>query len=269
MRRGRLLAAAAFAAGFAALLLPGAGIADHTMNGTVGPGSSISLDGTDGVLPGSHDMVVEDLATMHNFHLLGTGVDAATEETGTFSYTVTLAEGEYTYQCDSHPASMNGSFTVGSGPPPPPPPPFPPPPGPEPPPAPQPPPPPTPPVPPPPPPFAPEPPPPPPAPPAPKPTTLLAAVGPGATISLKNAAGRQIRSLFAGLYVIVVSDKTKTDNFHISGPGVNRKTGVATKGVVRWTVRLRRGLYRYRSDAHAKIRANVEVRPPTAATRGS
>jgi hypothetical protein len=37
-------------------------------------------------------------------------------------------------------------------------------------------------------------------------------------------------------------------NFHLVGPGVNRRTGAAFTGTVTWTVRLARGTYRFGSD---------------------
>ena len=47
------------------------------------------------------------------------------------------------------------------------------------------------------------------------------------TISLKKGAGGQVA--LAGKYKLVVSDVSKTENFHLNGPGVNKKTGVKTK----------------------------------------
>ena len=46
---------------------------------------------------------------MHNFHLSGAGVDAATdvEGTGKRTFQVTFEPGEYRYLCDPHP-SMKG-----------------------------------------------------------------------------------------------------------------------------------------------------------------
>lgn len=89
---------------------------------------------------------------------------------------------------------------------------------------------------------------------------LLGTVGPGAKIDLTTAAGKHVRLLGAGLYAFVVSDKTAFDNFHLSGPGVNRRSGVASKGKSSWTLRLRAGVYGYRSDAHAKVRGSFTVK---------
>ena len=51
-----------------------------TLNGSVGPGFDISLDGTDGLTAGSYTLVVNDQSAEHNFHLTGPGgVDVSTE----------------------------------------------------------------------------------------------------------------------------------------------------------------------------------------------
>ena len=87
-----------------------------TLNGSVGPGFDISLDGTDGITAGDFTLVVNDQSTAHNFHLTGPGgVDVSTEvsEEGEKTFDVTLVPGEYKFQCDPHASQMNGSFTVG------------------------------------------------------------------------------------------------------------------------------------------------------------
>ena len=86
------------------------------LNGSVGPGFDISLDGTDGITAGDYTLVVNDQSTAHNFHLTGPGgVDVSTEvsEEGEKTFDVTLVAGEYKFQCDPHASQMNGSFTVG------------------------------------------------------------------------------------------------------------------------------------------------------------
>ena len=87
-----------------------------TLNGSVGPGFTISLDGTDGITAGDYTIVVDDQSSAHNFHLTGPGgVDVATDvsEEGEESFDVTLEAGEYTFVCDPHASQMKGSFTVG------------------------------------------------------------------------------------------------------------------------------------------------------------
>ena len=87
-----------------------------TLNGSVGPGFDISLEGTDGLTPGKYTIVVNDQSGSHNFHLTGPGgVDVSTDvgETGEKSFEVDLQAGEYTFVCDPHASQMKGSFTVG------------------------------------------------------------------------------------------------------------------------------------------------------------
>jgi hypothetical protein len=85
------------------------------LNGSVGPGFDISLEGTDGLTAGSYTLVVNDQSSSHNFHLTGPGVDVSTDvsETGEKSFDIELQAGEYKFVCDPHASQMNGSFTVG------------------------------------------------------------------------------------------------------------------------------------------------------------
>ena len=92
----------------------------------------------------------------------------------------------------------------------------------------------------------------------PPPTKLTGKVGPKKTISLKKGAS-SVKSLVAGRYKIVVSDLTKADNFHLTGPGVNRKTAVKSKGTASWTLALKPGKYTYRSDTTKKLSRTFSV----------
>jgi plastocyanin len=85
-------------------------------------------------------------------------------------------------------------------------------------------------------------PPPPPPPPPPRPKTLRAGVDAG------GMAHVQARTVKAGRYRIVVRDASRRHNFHLVGPGVNRRTGIRFSGTAAWTLRLARGTYRYGSD---------------------
>ena len=93
---------------------------DGTLQANVGPGYSISLtqNGTKvtHLDPGTYTINVNDQADIHNFDLFGPGVKESTgvDTTGTTTWTVTFADGTYTYVCDAHPATMKGSFTVGT-----------------------------------------------------------------------------------------------------------------------------------------------------------
>ena len=85
-----------------------------TLNGSVGPGFVISLDGTDGLTPGSYTLAINDQSAAHNFHLTGPGVDVSSEvgKTEKEDYKIELQAGEYTFVCDPHSSQMHGTLTV-------------------------------------------------------------------------------------------------------------------------------------------------------------
>jgi hypothetical protein len=193
-----------------------------TLTGVVGPGFNISLKNADGtgvthLDPGTYDISVTDNSIDHNFHIRGPGVDQATlvEGMGTVTWTVTITDGTYNFQCDAHPTQMKGSFTAGNVPPPPPPPP---------------------------------------------PAGKLSGKVTTKAISLKTSAGAKVKSLTARKYKVTVSDTSKTQNFHLTGPGVNKKTGVAARATATWTLNLKPGKYTYRSDKSRKLRRTFTVR---------
>ena len=89
------------------------------LQGVVGPGFSITLKSGGKAVktlkPGAYTIVVQDKASIHDFHLKGPGVNKSTTVpfTGTQTWTVTLKAGSYTYQCDPHAAAgMKGGFKV-------------------------------------------------------------------------------------------------------------------------------------------------------------
>ena len=92
---------------------------DGTLQATVGPGYSISLTQNGAkvtnLAPGTYTINVNDQADIHNFDLFGPGVKESTgvDTIGTTTWTVTFTNGTYNYNCDAHPASMSGKFTVG------------------------------------------------------------------------------------------------------------------------------------------------------------
>ena len=219
-----LVAAAAF------VLVP-AGTPSVTANpqllATVGPGFTIQLTHPDGspvtkVDPGIYDIVVRDLAGEHNFHLSGQGVNELTdvEAVVNVTWTVTFAEARYTFVCDPHSTVLRGQFVAGN-------------------------------------------------PPAPAPTPtpapapvkrLTLTVGPAASISLTNAAGRRVTTAKAGSYSILVRDRSKLHNAHLVGPGVNRKSGLAATGTLTWKVKLSAGLLRFFSDRSPKtVKGSIRV----------
>jgi plastocyanin len=91
-------------------------------------------------------------------------------------------------------------------------------------------------------------------------TGLVATVGPGYSIRLTKG-GRKVKTLKAGRYRITVRDLSAAHNFHLRGPGLNKKTAVGYRGTTRWTVRLRKGVYRFQCDPHAGLmKGSIRVR---------
>ncbi len=190
--------------------------ADPVLIATVGSAGApdsfhISLTDANGkpitrIPAGEYSIQVHDYATIHDFHLVGPGVDEATEIATTTSptWTVTFVNGTYKYQCDFHPTILHGVFAVGPAPPPQSP-----------------------------------------------PVLLTAKVVAGGAVTLRRA-GAAVKTLPVGRYRIKVADTSAKENFHLSGAGVNVKTGLAFKGVKTLAVTLKKGAYRYRSDAHPK-----------------
>jgi plastocyanin len=92
--------------------------------------------------------------------------------------------------------------------------------------------------------------------------TLTGTVGPGFTITLKNRA-KTVKLLAPTKFTFAIHDNSNIHNFHLTGPGVNKKTSVAGKGVTRWTLTLRAGTYRFVCDPHASsMKGSFMVRVP-------
>jgi plastocyanin len=81
-------------------------------------------------------------------------------------------------------------------------------------------------------------------------TQLTGTVGPGFTITLKSHT-KAVNTLAPAKYRFVINDRSDLHNFHLIGPGVNKKTTVAFTGTTRWTLTLRAGTYTYLCDPHA------------------
>jgi plastocyanin len=81
---------------------------------------------------------------------------------------------------------------------------------------------------------------------------LVGTDGPGFTITLKQG-GTTVKTLKAGTYTITVQDKSNIHNFHLTGPGVNKKTSVGALGTTTWKVTLKKGTYKYVCDPHVTI----------------
>lgn len=79
---------------------------------------------------------------------------------------------------------------------------------------------------------------------------LVGTVGPGFTITLTKG-GTKVKTLKPGKYTLVVKDKSKIHDFHLSGPGVNKVfTSVTFVGTKTFTIRLKAGKYKYVCDPH-------------------
>ena len=101
-----------------------------------------------------------------------------------------------------------------------------------------------------------------PAPPPPPPPAVrrLTGVVTARAISVRTASGSRARTVARGRYRITVRDTARNQNFHLIGPGLNRKTTVGGTARRTWTVTLRRGIYRYRSDASTRLRGSFRAR---------
>ena len=203
----------------AALLAPRRAGGENTkLFGTVGPGFSIILRDAAGnrvtqLDPGTYDIVVGDLSFEHNFHLFGPGVDKfTTVEETGTTQTWTVTLAEGRYRYVCDPHSGVMFGAFTVGNPPAPPPPS----------------------------------------PTPKPTKLTGTVGPGMSISLVNAAGTRVRRVKAGAAAVTVRDRSSAHSFHLVGPGVNRKSGVAFRGTRTWSVKLAPGTLRWYCDTHPR-----------------
>lgn len=217
--RTRLVLLGAAAAAF--LVSPAAALAQTKLIANVGQNDNfvISLTNEAGarvtdIPAGTYQIEVHDHSMHHNFHLSGPGVNQSTEPefVGVVTWTVTFQDRQR-YRYQCDPhAGQMNGSFTTGGGPPPSPPP----------------------------------------PPPPRVQTLTATVGPTATISLRTANGRRVTSLRRGRYRIVVRDRSAMHNFHLIGPGVNRRTAVDFRGTRTWTLTLGRGSYRYLCDAHAR-----------------
>ena len=63
--------------------------------------------------------------------------------------------------------------------------------------------------------------------------------------------GKKVTTLKAGTYTIVVNDTASDHNFHLKGPGVDKKTSTSGKGTFTWKVVLKKGTYKYVCDPHS------------------
>ena len=104
-----------------ALVLAGnATAAPKAINGTVGPGFTITLKQNGSKVTKlkagvQYRFVISDQSSIHDFHLSGPGIDKVITGvgfTGSKSIIVKLKKGTYTFKCDPHASFRHGSFRV-------------------------------------------------------------------------------------------------------------------------------------------------------------
>ena len=81
--------------------------------------------------------------------------------------------------------------------------------------------------------------------------TLTGTDGPGYTITMNK------KSVKAGTYTITIHDRSNIHDFHLTGPGVDKKTSVAAVATTKWTVKLKKGTYHFVCDPHRTIMHGV------------
>jgi hypothetical protein len=99
-------------------------------------------------------------------------------------------------------------------------------------------------------------------PPPPPPPGKLSGKVTARTITLMKG-GSRVRSVAENTYKVTITDSSKTQNFHLTGPGVNKKTGVAAKTRKTWTLSLKPGKYTYRSDKNRRLKRTFTVTAKT------
>lgn len=84
---------------------------------------------------------------------------------------------------------------------------------------------------------------------------LTGTVGPGFTITVAK------KTVKAGTYNIVIQDRSSAHNWHITGPGVNKKTSVSGTGTITLkNVKLKKGTYTIVCDPHSStMRTTLKV----------
>jgi len=84
------------------------------------------------------------------------------------------------------------------------------------------------------------------------PVPIKGETGPGFSVEVKTAAGKDVKVLKAGTYKLVVQDRASIHNFRVKGPGLNKMvTSVPFVGTKTVIVTLRKGTYTYQCDPHA------------------
>jgi plastocyanin len=91
----------------------------------------------------------------------------------------------------------------------------------------------------------------------PPPIKLVAKVGPDQSFKISlTKGGKKVTTLKHGNYVVLVYDTATVHNFHLTGGGLNKNSGVAFKRAkpLRWPITLKKGkTYHYVCDPHASL----------------
>ena len=83
------------------------------LTATDGPGFTITMSAKT-VKHGTYVITVRDRSNIHDFHLIGSGVNKKTGVAAvkTYTWTVTLKRGTYRFICDPHATIMKGVLKV-------------------------------------------------------------------------------------------------------------------------------------------------------------
>jgi plastocyanin len=90
---------------------------------------------------------------------------------------------------------------------------------------------------------------------------LHGTIGPGFTISLKDAHRKKVATLKPGKYTFVVRDEADIHNFTLNGPGTKNKTimGTSFVGTKTVTLTLKHGTYTFYCTVHPTITGKFKV----------
>jgi plastocyanin len=83
------------------------------LTATDGPGFTITMSAKT-VKAGTYIIAIHDRSNIHDFHLIGRGVNKATSVAAvkTYKWRVTLKRGTYRFVCDPHATIMSGVLRV-------------------------------------------------------------------------------------------------------------------------------------------------------------
>ena len=71
------------------------------------------------------------------------------------------------------------------------------------------------------------------------------------SISLSDETGNAISNLAAGTYSLTIKDESTIHDFHLTGAGVDKATGIGTTGTTTFSVTFKPGKYTFVCDPHA------------------